>query len=244
MAPTSELSVAPYAPPPPLDAVEAFVARWDARYGGKLSNFFDYTRVISLCDFERTVSPRIPPSGTIAVVSGGLDEPELALLPANCTVEHLCYPDDPRFDLSLDWDASYGQFDLVLCNQVLEHVPDPLKAMRNLRAITAPGGRVFVSIPVINCVHGLPHFYSAGYYPTWLRFAFEMAGLSVEHISYWGSRKHLLNAVAGRWLGCNQLKKYRRSRRELSLRMMFEDGRIHSNDPRILSGTWGLARRP
>lgn len=239
----SELSAAPFAPPPPLDAVEKFVATWDAHFDGKLAGFFDYTRVVSLCDFETRVLPLIAPSARIGIVSGGPGDPELALLPRTCTVQHLCYPDDLRFDLSLDWDATYGQFDLVLCNQVLEHVPDPLKAMRNLHAITAPGGLAFVSVPVVNCVHGLPYFYSAGYYPTWLKFAFEAAGFSVEHISYWGSKKHLLNAVVGRWLGYNQLKKYQRRGRELSLRMKFKDGRIHSNDPSILTGTWGFARR-
>src|SRR5262245_9418081 len=197
--PPIELSAAPFSAPPSLDDVDKFVAEWDSRFGGKLSGYFDYTRVVSLCDFQSKVVPLVTPSSKIAVVSGGPDEQELVLLPRSCSVEHFCYPDNKRFDLGRDWDASYGQFDLVLCNQVLEHVPDPLRAMRNLHAITSPGGRAFVSVPVINCVHGLPYFYSAGYYPTWLKFAFETAGFSVEHISYWGSKKHLLNAVVGKW---------------------------------------------
>ena len=34
-----------------------------------------------------------------------------------------------------------GEFDLVLCTQVLEHCDDPAQAVRELRRVTAPGGR-------------------------------------------------------------------------------------------------------
>src|SRR4051794_15677308 len=34
-----------------------------------------------------------------------------------------------------------GSFDVVLCSQVLEHCDDPAQAVRELRRVTAPGGR-------------------------------------------------------------------------------------------------------
>ncbi len=40
-----------------------------------------------------------------------------------------------------------GEFDLVVCNHVLEHVPDDRAAVAELARITAPGGVAVVSVP-------------------------------------------------------------------------------------------------
>lgn len=41
--------------------------------------------------------------------------------------------------------ADDGAFDIVLCIQVLEHVDDPARAVRELHRVTRPGGRVLLS---------------------------------------------------------------------------------------------------
>jgi SAM-dependent methyltransferase len=38
-------------------------------------------------------------------------------------------------------------FDLVFCTEVLEHLPDPRRALRELRRVLAPGGRLALSVP-------------------------------------------------------------------------------------------------
>jgi hypothetical protein len=38
-------------------------------------------------------------------------------------------------------------FDLVICNHVLEHVPDDRAAARELARVTAPGGQAVISVP-------------------------------------------------------------------------------------------------
>ncbi len=43
--------------------------------------------------------------------------------------------------------AQLGRFDLVLCSEVLEHLDDDALALRHVRALLAPGGRVIVSVP-------------------------------------------------------------------------------------------------
>src|SRR5687767_1168675 len=40
-----------------------------------------------------------------------------------------------------------GSFDVVLCTEVLEHVVDPARVVRELMRVAAPGARVVVSIP-------------------------------------------------------------------------------------------------
>lgn len=49
-----------------------------------------------------------------------------------------------------------GSFDLVLCTQVLEHSPDPDRAIRELWRVTAPGGRVLASTHGVQCYHPAP----------------------------------------------------------------------------------------
>jgi glycosyltransferase involved in cell wall biosynthesis/phospholipid N-methyltransferase len=45
------------------------------------------------------------------------------------------------------FDAWQGRFDTVVCLNVLEHVRDPLAALRNMRSALAPGGRLVLYVP-------------------------------------------------------------------------------------------------
>lgn len=49
-----------------------------------------------------------------------------------------CYPD--------------GTFDIVICSHVLEHVPNDLAAMRELRRVLAPGGVAILLVPISRVV--------------------------------------------------------------------------------------------
>ncbi len=47
-------------------------------------------------------------------------------------------------------------FDVVLCNQVLEHCADPAQAVRELRRVVSPGGRVLASTHGVQVYHPSP----------------------------------------------------------------------------------------
>jgi SAM-dependent methyltransferase len=49
-----------------------------------------------------------------------------------------------------------ASFDLVLCTQVLEHCADPAQAVRELRRVVAPGGRVLASTHGVQVYHPSP----------------------------------------------------------------------------------------
>lgn len=70
--------------------------------------------------------------------------------------------DNPRAELKgfvEDLPVEDGSFDVVLCNQVLEHSDDPAKAVSELRRVTAHGGRVLLSTHGVMAYHPSPTDY-------------------------------------------------------------------------------------
>jgi SAM-dependent methyltransferase len=96
----------------------------------------------------------------------------------------------PGFDLCAPL-GDRGTYDVVICEQVLEHIPDPLGAAANLRDLCEPGGQVIVSTPFLIRVHELPQYRLNDYWrftPRGLRTLLESAGLEVDEVSSWGNR--------------------------------------------------------
>lgn len=96
----------------------------------------------------------------------------------------------PEFDLCAPHAGRKG-FDVVICEQVIEHVVDPCAAARNLRGLCAPGGHVIVSTPFLIRVHELPAYGMRDYWrftPRGLRVLLEQAGLEVQSVGSWGNR--------------------------------------------------------
>jgi SAM-dependent methyltransferase len=111
--------------------------------------------------------------------------------------ESLSYPD---FDLIAPL-AGVGPFDVVICEQVIEHVEDPCAAAANLRGLCAPGGHVVVSTPFLIRVHELPEWGLEDYWrftPRGLRTLLERAGLEVDAVGSWGNRR-CIAANLDRW---------------------------------------------
>jgi len=136
---------------------------------------------------------------------------------------HLDYPE---FDLCAPLDGQ-GPFDVVICEQVLEHVADPCAAARNLRGLCAPGGHVVVSTPFLIRVHELPLYGLHDYWrftPRGLRTLLERAGLVVDEVGAWGNRR----VIAG------NLDHWPAYRRWMPLR----------NEPDLPVQVWAFARNP
>jgi SAM-dependent methyltransferase len=52
-----------------------------------------------------------------------------------------------------------GSFDSVLSNQVLEHIDDAEKVIKEMYRVLKPGGHLCVTVPFIGRLHGMPHDY-------------------------------------------------------------------------------------
>ena len=75
-----------------------------------------------------------------------------------------------------------ASFESVLCTQVLEHVPEPARAVGELARVLIPGGHLILSVPHLSAIHEAPNDYFR-----YTRFGLESlcraAGLEVVEVS-------------------------------------------------------------
>lgn len=80
-----------------------------------------------------------------------------------------------------------ASFDATMCIEVLEHVPYPVTALRELSRILKPGGILVVTAPFAALTHFAPYFYQSGYsryfYEHWLT----EFGLEIEDMQWNGN---------------------------------------------------------
>jgi SAM-dependent methyltransferase len=93
--------------------------------------------------------------------------------------------------------AELPQFDLVLCEQVLEHVIDPITAVRTLRRLCKADGHVLVSTPFLVRLHPHPTDFWR-FTPEGLRVLLSSQGLEPLWVRSWGNRKAAV-ATFDRW---------------------------------------------
>lgn len=65
---------------------------------------------------------------------------------------------DYHYDVQ-DLQFEDGEFDAVACISILEHVPDPLRAIDELRRVLKPGCEIWVQLPLNYPYHAGPHDY-------------------------------------------------------------------------------------
>ncbi len=99
-----------------------------------------------------------------------------------------------------------ASFDVVLCTEVLEHVPEPRVVLNELRRILRPGGLLLVTVPFVWFLHEEPHDYYR-YTVHGLRFLFDGAGfdeLEIEPLGDSFSTLAELVANLGWMIGADQ----------------------------------------
>ncbi len=92
-----------------------------------------------------------------------------------------------------------GRFDLVVCTQTLEHLPEPARALTELARVLEPGGQLWLSAPLYFEEHQVPHDYFR-----YTRYGFEhlleRSGFVVDRVSwlegYCGTVSHQLATAA------------------------------------------------
>jgi len=242
--------------PPTKDVID-FIKNYNPKFDGKLSNYFNFSRVVALFDFHRLVTKmNLIDHKNVSVISGSDEEPELEFLGYK-NLEILNYDNKTgSFDLDQDWQNTENhefidlvinkknKYDFVFCNQVLEHVFSPIQAIKNLHYITKKKGYIWISIPTINCIHGDPYFYSSGYHPRYLDRLGKEAGLEVIHVGAFGSRKYLAHAVDGHWCFHDELRPGFKTKRDFAYPYFaIQDGRKNNTNGKFIVDTWALFKK-
>jgi len=91
------------------------------------------------------------------------------------------------------------RFDAVFCTQVLEHLPDPLEVLRELRRVLKPGGLLYASAPLFYEEHEQPYDFFR-YTRDGLRSILERAGFDLRELNnlegYCGTLSYQLGTAA------------------------------------------------
>ena len=85
-----------------------------------------------------------------------------------------------------------ASFDVVICTEVLEHVPEPIDVVREFGRIVAPGGRLILTAPLGSGIHQEPYHYYGGYTPFWYQRFLQEAGFdSITIAANDGTLRHV-----------------------------------------------------
>ncbi len=63
----------------------------------------------------------------------------------------------------LDIPEPDASFDAVLCTEVLEHLPDPVRALDEMARLLRPGGMFIITAPFWSLTHFAPYHYATGF---------------------------------------------------------------------------------
>ena len=152
--------------------------------------------------FVKHAAALLPPK-TRVLDAGAGDSPYRDLF-SHCVYEatDLCARTERTYDgVTMRCDISSipvenERYGAVLCTQVLEHVPNPLKVLKELNRVLIPGGTLWLSTPFYFEEHEQPYdFYR--YTQFGLRYLHEQAGFQPCRIEwlggYYGTLSHQLN---------------------------------------------------
>lgn len=69
-----------------------------------------------------------------------------------------------------------GSFDVILCTEVLEHVPEPIEVVKEFSRVLRAGGRLILTAPLGSGLHQEPFHFYGGYTPFWYHTFLQQAG--------------------------------------------------------------------
>ena len=99
--------------------------------------------------------------------------------------------------LSIPEDITY---DLILCTEVFEHIPDPVRAMEKLTKLVKPGGIIIITVPFMSLMHQAPYWFQSGLSPYWFNYWSEKNNLEIINLEVFGDYIDLLQQEGVRFL--------------------------------------------
>jgi SAM-dependent methyltransferase len=79
-----------------------------------------------------------------------------------------------------------GCLDAILCTEVLEHVVDPMAVLKEFSRLLKPGGRLFLTAPMLSFLHMEPYHYYGGFTQFWYKHWLPRFGFTIQSIAAYG----------------------------------------------------------
>jgi SAM-dependent methyltransferase len=122
--------------------------------------YLDNRRRVELVAEE---AAKLPPQAGRMLDVGGKGKPYACSFAGRAVNRHFLDV-EPALSVDVAGDArimpfSDASMDVVLATQVLEHIPDPIAAIGEIRRVLKPGGTLLLSVPSIFPQHGSPGDY-------------------------------------------------------------------------------------
>jgi len=150
----------------------------------------------------------------VRVLDAGAGECQYALHFQHCdykTQDFSQYSGTPSGTLAEEW--KYGKidyvcdivnipvqdasFDVVLCTEVLEHVPRPIETIKELARVLVPDGILLLTAPLSSAIHQQPYHFYGGYSPYFYKTFLPEFGLDIKEIvPIGGLMKHVAQEVS------------------------------------------------
>lgn len=83
----------------------------------------------------------------------------------------------------VDIPVSDDNFDNVMCIEVIEHVPNPIEAIKEIHRILKKGGNLILTAPFNSLTHYAPYHYSTGFNRYYYQHHLENLGFEIEEIT-------------------------------------------------------------
>jgi ubiquinone/menaquinone biosynthesis C-methylase UbiE len=76
-----------------------------------------------------------------------------------------------------------ASFDAILCSEVFEHLPDPLKALDEFARLLKPGGKLILTAPFASLVHFAPYHFASGFSRYWYEHHLPIRGFEIQELT-------------------------------------------------------------
>ncbi len=76
-----------------------------------------------------------------------------------------------------------NSFDVILCSEVFEHLPDPLRALDEFERLLKPGGKLILTAPFASLVHFAPYHYATGFSRYWYEYHLPTRNLTILELT-------------------------------------------------------------